>query len=476
MSLTITEYFQTTTAQRILLVDCQRADASSTCYRLASEAFATESTDTPASMIYSAAIAKPGLPEFRRTLNDPWDGGASTGFGTLSLTTAVGAYTTSTSQGEGTMVLPRGTPVTMRVAAPRSLYPLADAIVLAVGKVQRLGGGSRGATTLEVVDGSQDLAQLPLTVAPADGPWVFGHVRNIRPALKDPATLKYAVNGGRRVHDFTAVYDDGVALSSGAYTKNVADGTFTLALDPVGTVTCDVQGDAPSSSWLSTTTQVVNRVLDLAGVSGVTRSITLPSGTIGYAIESSTTLGNVLGELTHHCMGYWLIDRDGDLIVAQYPVPASGGTVLDESSLLGEVTWTETDRLYNPVHYAWRKNWTQYQAKPDATAAMAAFAAGSGEASSVSATPAAEYVYTASPTFQTFFDDSADALTLANRLLSMSGVPRKELSFAIPYSEAMTIGTLVSVRFGGQTLNAAVVAVTDVWDGAYPKQKLKAIA
>ena len=80
---TIAQYFQQLDAQRILLLHIARSDANTTTYRISSKPYATESTDTPASTLYSPILA--GLPEFRRTLNEPWDGGASTGFGTVTL-------------------------------------------------------------------------------------------------------------------------------------------------------------------------------------------------------------------------------------------------------------------------------------------------------------------------------------------------------------------------------------------------------
>jgi hypothetical protein len=477
LTITIAQYFARRDAKRVLLLEMQRSDAAGTCYRISSVPYATLSSDTPESVLYSPIIRKGGLPELRRTLAEPFDGGASTGFGTISLTRGRAAYTTTAgAQGVADMAVPRGCRITLRVAAPRSEFPTADAIVLAVGQAARQGGSSDGGRTIEFVDGSRDIAERVLTVAADGGPWCFGRCRNVTPVLKTPSTLEYAVNGGRRISGVPQVYDDGVPLASGAWTVSATTGTFTLTNAPVGTITCDVDGEAPSGSWLTSSAQIIGRILDLAGVSGIARLVTLPSGTIGYVIPQTTTVGAALDDLAKGCAGFWLVDRDGDFIAEQYPLPASGGPVFDVNGVVSEVDWSEWQRRLNPVRFAYRKNWTQQQAKPDTTAGHAAFVASPGLTGSSTATPDAEVIYTESPLLQTWFDGLSDAQAVGDRMLQLYSVQRRQLSVTLPYTATLDIGSTLSLTFGGTTYHCAVVAVSDVFASGYPVQRLTLVS
>ena len=469
---TIAEYFQQLDARRIVLLHIARSDANATTYRISSHPYATESTDTPASTLYSPILAE--LPEFRRTLNEIWDGGASTGFGTVTLIDDQAAYTNSVpASGFATMTLPRGAVVTVKMAAPRYLYPLSDAVTLAVGRVNRVGGDSDDRRTIEIVDQTKTIAAAPITVTPSVGPLTYGECYHITPVLTDPGTLKYAVHDGA-VQSIDAVYDDGVPVT---FTATASAGTFTLALAPVGKVTADVKGAKPTISgtptYVTSTQAIMEQLISRAGVTGLSTSFSLPSDTIGYHIPASTTLGQCLTDLAGGCAGYWLINRTGTLVVAQYPLPASGGTTFPYTVIIDQVTWTEWDRLHNPVRYLYKPNWSPgLQAKPAATTAVANFLAGQGEVGSVSITPAAETTYTESPIFPTYFAGNSAAQTVAERLRTLYSVPRKLMECTLPYSETLSIGSTLTLSFNGTSYDGAVIAVADVFGEGPPVQRL----
>ena len=476
--MTIAEYFATPDAKRILLLEIQRTDAAATCYRISDEPYITDPADTPASCAYSPIIGGSGLPEFRRVINDVFDGGASTGFGTVTLASTSAAYTSGAGAGTATLTLPRGIAVTVKVAAPRDLYPYSSAIILATGKVNRVGGSSDGNLSVEIIDGSANIAAKQITVDTANAPLCFGYCRNVTPFLVNPSTLKYAVHDSA-VNDITAVYDDGVLLTLGTdYTKTVAGGYFTLLGSPAGTITADVQGAKVSGTWLQSTQAIVGALLDRAGVTSYTRAYnSLPAGTIGLYLTATDTLGNILNKLMQGCAGYWLLDRTGILTFAQYPLPAGAGVTYDEKMILDRVQVDESDRLYSAIKYQYRTNWTnQAQVRPAATAAQAAFAASAGLLGATSITPVAEYVYTDSPLLVTYFDSSADAATVAGRMQTLYGVPRKLLSTVVPYSSTLGLGDAVTLAWFGSSYSGVVTALGDVFDGAYPKQKITVVA
>lgn len=476
--MTIADYFARTDAERVLLLHIQRTDIDSTCYRLSDAPYATEATDTPANVLYAPIIGGQGLPELRRTLNDPFDGGASTSFGTVTLTDTLAAYTTGAGgQGMDEIVLPRGASVTALLAAPRDRFPLSDALTLAVGKIARRGGASDGQRTMEIIDASQEIGVRPIEVDPVAGPLTFGLCRNIEPFLIDASGPTYAVHDSA-IEAVLAVYDDGVELTVTVdYTVNAADGTFTLTGSPVGRITADVKGAKVTGTWLESSAEIIEHLLDRAGVTGLTLALDLPTGLIGLHLRESTTLRDALDQVTRGCCGYWLIDRDGDFVAAQYPLPGAG-TAVGERELMGEATWEESDRLYDPIRYRYCTNWTRYQAKPAATDAMAAFAAGDGKTGEVSALSTdAEYTYDISPLFVTLFDELADAEEIAERLSTLFSVPRKLLSLTVPYTAALDIGALLTVTMpDGTVCDGAVVTVSDVFDGSYPVQKLQVLA
>ena len=98
--MTLSEYFATPDARRILLLEIQRTDAAATCYHISDEPYITDPADTPSSCAYSPIIGGSGLPEFRRVVNDVFDGGASTGFGTVTLasTSATACWSASAAR------------------------------------------------------------------------------------------------------------------------------------------------------------------------------------------------------------------------------------------------------------------------------------------------------------------------------------------------------------------------------------------
>ena len=476
--MTLTDYFAKPDAKRILLLEIQRTDAAATCYRLSDEPYITDPADTPSSCAYSPIIGGSGLPEFRRVVNDVFDGGASTGFGTVTLASTSAAYTSSAGAGNAVMTLPRGTAVTLKVAAPRDQFAYSTAITLATGKINRIGGSSDGDLSLEIIDGSADIAAKQIAIDTAVAPLCFGYCRNVTPFLTDPATLKYTVHDSA-VNDITAVYDDGVLLTLGTdYTKTVASGYFNLVGSPAGTITADVQGAKVSGTWMQSTQQIIGNLLDRAGVTSYTRAFnSVPSGTIGLYLSATDTLGNILNKLMQGCAGYWYLNRIGVLTFAQYPLPSTATVAYDEKSLLDKIVLDESDRLYSSIKYQYRTNWTsQSQVRPAATAAQAAFAASAGLLAGTTMTPIVEYTYTDSPLLVTYFDGSADAAAVAARMQTLYGVPRKILNTTVPYSDTLDLNAQVSLSWFGTSYSGAVVSLGDVFDGAYPKQRITVVA
>jgi hypothetical protein len=470
----IADYFAREDAERVLLLHIQRSDAPATCYRISDAPYATVAGDTPANVLYSPIIGGSGMPELRRTLNDPFEGGASTSFGQITFTSPEANYTTGAgAQGTAVMVLPRGAVITAKVAAPREMFPLADALTLAIGKLNRASGSSEGELSVEIIDRSEFIAKQPINIDPEQGPRCFGYVRNFEAMQLSAADLLYAVNAGP-IESIEAVYDDGVLLDPTDWTADLAAGRFTLTGSAVGKISADVKGAKFGGVWAASTQAILAGLLAEAGVT-IAQSYDLPTGTVGYAVTSHTTLGEVFNALTRGCAGYWLVNRLDTFVAAQYPLPV-GGDEFTEAQLLSEVQRSVVDRLISKVNFAYRKNWTKYKAKDGATDAQSTFAAGDGLTDSVSITPAAEYVYDPAPDFITYFDQLSDAQGVAERLLDLYGVERQELTAVVPYRSALDIGSSVTLTFDGASYDCAVTSVVDVFDGNFPVQRITVIA
>lgn len=467
----ILDYFQEPFAERFLLVQIQRNTTPAKTYYLADGYYITEPTDTPANTQYSSIIGGRGLPEFRRTLNNPFVGNASTSFGTLELSDTTCFFRQNTTTGEETMQTPKGALVSCFLAAPTSLFPRSDAIPLAIGTVQRFSGSSDGSYSLEITDNRESIASKLLQVS--SYPLCYGLVRNMTPVLGDPATRTYYVNQGA-IESIDAVYDDGVTLAPAQYTVNVSTGSFALVNAPAGTITADVKGMKVTGTWLSTTQQIITDILSKAGVTGFSTTYDLPAGTIGYLITQTNSLDSILSELCLGCGSYWLVDRLGGLNFKKYPVVSGMGELFTEKELLSELSYETEENLFNSVKYTYKNNWTVLQPKVGATAGIAAFVQKNSEEGTLNlGSPDPELRYTDSPVLKTYFDVQADAQTVAQNVLNLFSVPRKYYSFVAPFINTLDLGDTVTAMTPEIEVTGVVTEVSDVFDGSYPTQKIK---
>lgn len=472
--MTIQEYFLRPDAERILLLEFQRSDTLATKYFISDTNYTTDPTDTPPNTQYSALIGGSGLPQLRRTLNDVFRGNASTGFGTVELTDELCSFKNNTTTGEDLFNVFKGTQFTAFLAAPVRLFPRSDAIVLAKGVVGRVGGDSRGNITVELTDGSLNIANSSISVE--SKPLCFGFVRNMTPALIDPATRLYFVHDSA-IESIDAVYDDGVLLSPTQYSVNLTNGSFTLNNAALGIITVDVKGAKVSGVWLSSTQQIVEHLLFRAGISGYTLSFGIPSGTIGFLLNQTEQLGSVLDKLMVGVGGYWLVDRLGFLSFRQFPTISGMGEVFTEDELIDEVQFEDDDQVFNKINYAYKNNWTLLQARSGADPTISAFVSKDYLEGSVSlGAQNPEILYDDSPLLRTYFDAAGDAAAVANNVLNTFGQPRKRVQCTVPFTSNLELGQTCTIMFNNKEFTGIVVSVVDIFDGSYPLQKIEILA
>jgi hypothetical protein len=171
-------------------------------------------------------------------------------------------------------------------------------------------------------------------------PLCFGQCANVTPVLCNTTLYHYQVHDGA-IDDIVAVYDKGDLITS--YTKDVANGRFTLTAPPIGAITCDVKGAKPAGVYLTTAADIVKHiVVTYGGVAGgnvdaisISALNTANSAAVDIFVADTTTIITVLDQLLASVGGYWGFDHVGKFFVGRLELP--GGTSL--------ATFTDTDLI-----------------------------------------------------------------------------------------------------------------------------------
>jgi len=147
-------------------------------------------------------------------------------------------------------------------------------------------------------------------------PLCIGDVLNIEPVLENTATHTYCVNY-IGVQDVSNVKDNGVSVS---FSKDNANGLFTLNQAPTGRITCDVLGSKPNTflqypgevlAWLLTTFANENNIADLSA---------LPNYKIGLYRKEPKTLRPLIDFICRSILGYHFYTRLGQFNAAVMPI------------------------------------------------------------------------------------------------------------------------------------------------------------
>ncbi len=276
-----------------------------------------------------------------------------------------------------------GTTLTVTVAPS---YPIGPGTVLYGGNVTvnttitGLGTGTTGTGTY-IVSTSQTVASgtviqfKPTNVSNGDAvlPLTFGEVHNISPVLIDAANLVYMVHNGP-IEGIIEVRDNGVplALTTG-YTVDVSKGTFKLLAASAGVITCSVQGDKPSSGYITgynnTISNIIKRIVTTYGTNPLSSSdldltafTTFASANtqaVGLYLDSKTNIIEVCQQLANS-VGAWVgASKAGLLTITAIAVPVAGTkTVTDEDIIKDSLSATEKLPVSGAVKLGYCRNWT----------------------------------------------------------------------------------------------------------------------
>lgn len=357
-----TDWLSDTEAERVLLAEVKvwSGGAETTRY-LSTHGFKTDPGDTPANTYYDQRLV--GDPFFERRLNEVFGGRTFVGIGGLEIDNLDGSldgWLTDAFDGRR---------VTLKLGDPS--WSISEFGTILVGTAERLEVVDDSTLRLIIRDRQAELniAVQENLISTGDSanepiPLCYGLVRNIEPVLIDSATLEYQVHDGP-INDITNVYDNGISV---AFTKNLANGKFTLNQNPYGRITCSVQGAKPSA-YLTKTGEIIRDLVSRVGpltdpgdlnTTSFSDLDTAVPYTVGLYIRDRRNLLDALDELVLGIRGYYGFDRNGLFEVGRLEAP-SGSAVMEidgKLEIFGDlrVEMDEIPQLRTRLGY--QRNWT----------------------------------------------------------------------------------------------------------------------
>lgn len=298
---------------------------------LATQAFNTGASDTPANQTYIPVIS--GGVKFTEQLTTTNSGSISVG--EVQVDNSSGAYDSWLQD------IWVNRPIKAYIGDPRWIR--SDFRLIFNGIVSDIDSKTRDKLNLSIRDKLQRLntpvidTKLGGTTPNKDSvlPLVFGEVHNITPLLTNPATLEYQVHNGI-VENIFEVRDNGIPVSA---TVTNSTGKFILPASPVGTVTASAQGDKPAGVYYNTISQLIQRIVTGYGkVSDRFTSSDLDTANlaafdtahpqaVGEYLDARTNVLAVCQELAASVGAQIVMSRSGLLRLIAITLPAVGTPV-----------------------------------------------------------------------------------------------------------------------------------------------------
>lgn len=348
-------WLEDSSAIRCMLVEVSvYTGTQETTLYISNRNYATNSTDTPGNQIYLPLLST--SVEFTETL--PIDSVGSLSYGDLSISNSSGEYDYLLNY------IWADRPINIYLGDVRHTRDKFTKIFS--GVVSGITSSSLDSINIQIRDNLQRLNtsiyEITLGNYGTRGannankdeirPLVFGEVSNITPLLIDEAELEFMVHDGA-IERIIEVRDNGVPVG---FIPNLLTGTFKLVANPVGTVTCSVQGDKYSlnqagelvSVWPSTLAKIIQRIvtnygkpeqavtIDELDLDNFNAFDSLNTQKLGIYISSRDNLLSVCQSLCDSIGAQLVATRDGKLKLLKVDVPAtiSTSTVITEDYIL----------------------------------------------------------------------------------------------------------------------------------------------
>lgn len=461
--------------RRALLVEATAYSGGAAITRYASNhAFVSGPAATPANIAYEDIVT--GVPEYSVSMPEQFAGHIAGSWGNIDITNENGLRDGWLGDAFD------GRPVKLLMGD--AAWGRDDFRTVLVGVASDIASLSRSQLSIRLQDktGSTSVAIQKSLIGGTTAnknrlkPLCFGECFNIEPPLITAATHEYQAHDGT-VNDITDVRDGGLAV---AYTKDLANGKFTLSAAPAGRVTCDVQGAKVSGVYLTKTADIISHIITTrtaltAGdidAAAFTAFNALCAQKVGIHIADRRNVDAVLDDLVRGVGGYWTFDRAGLLTLGRLDVP-SGTTVLDLDaddiltdgiSMTRRILPVETYRLGYRLNYAAQRDGL-FGAVTEANRAL--YGADQQVVTAANAGITTTHLLARSPdAAATTLQDAAEAQTECSRRATLWGALRKIYKvkcFSAPFTQR--IGNVIRIThprygFGAGTL-ATVIGISE---------------
>jgi len=320
-----------------------------------------------------------GVSRLKASLQSAFSGKSAMTWGTVTLRREAGyALTpdrtiTADSLLSGAWVL-QGRTITIRIggdALPESEYQ-----IIFRGTCGRLKNWTATSFELDIVAGQAALKSIiinPNTIASGLNvpdssvgrvkPVALGNCRNVQPILINDSTQTYFFHDTTTVgySGLAAVYDDGADITANA-TDN-GDGTFTLSVSPVGTVTCDIAGAVfgDPAAYQDDIAGISDGLLrafaeytdDDIDTDSVTACATALPYEVGLYSSDKTSLLDALDQLASGIPCFHTFSRTGIFSIAEFSAPAATPDLTITDMICADVKGAVYDTLLysQPVLY-----------------------------------------------------------------------------------------------------------------------------
>jgi len=360
----------------------------------------------------------------------------------------------------------------------------ADFTTIFSGTIDDIDSRTRDTLNIKVRDKLQRL-NTPITETTLGGttvnknellPLCFGECFNITPLLIDPATLQYQVHegagiGADKIESIIEVRDNGVPVSF-TYTASLVKTKFTLSAQPFGQVTCSVQGMKDVSTWITSVSTIIQKIVTTYGgankfVSGdldASQLATFDAANtqpVGIYLSSRENTLSVCNQIAASVGAQLVMSRLGKLQLLKIDLPASGTAFEIGINDIIENSLSILQKI--PVKAAFKvnydKNWTIQEGLqtgiPEEHKNMYALEWLSYTAED--ATVKTNYALDGEPVaVNTMLLTEADATTEATRLLDLYKTPRFVVTFTgTARLVELTLGQRVTLTYPRFGLDAA---------------------
>ena len=449
-----------TTSLRVLLAEVTAyTQGAEVIYRMGSEFFATEPTDTPANATYEGILI--GQPSFNSRMEEAFGGSTFISYGSIIVDNTGGIRDEWIYQSFA------GRPVVLRIGDPS--WGIDDYRVIFNGVVERLDVSDDESLEISIRD-KQKLFDQPIqsnflnVTEDSEGvliPLCYGEVNNISPVLDIENERRYVIHDGS-IESIDAVYINGVATT--AFVASLADGYFTLNAEPDGEVTCDVKGDN-EDGYSDALPDIAGKLIARAEYAPDNISDSLyrlrdwTTAKSGMYFDSRTNLLSALDSISPGI--YYGFDRSGEFYVRPLHEPETPVTRIDNIETYDDISMVKLEMPVWKVRVGYKRNWTpQTSVDESVTSERRAYVSEeyTSFAHSEDSTIKDEYVLSREPDHaKSMLIDEADAKIESQRLLDLFGKQRYLVSVSA-YAKPLTlsIGDTVTLEDGRYGLHDGV--------------------